>query len=474
MQKENLSIQLLVTIALLGTCILSFNPYFQPIDAVKIYDYKRLFLYSLIVLTCLTLLLSRSTRQHVIQVYADLSTITKSLLLAMFVFSMIANVSALYPMRSVIDFLSFSALFLMTATLTRNLFQYKSSVFEYFSFILVLLFASVLVGHYLAIKIDLSPSNRSILSFVNPRMMNQVQVWLTLPVFYLSIVNRSNRKKLLSATATVMSFSLLFALDARGVTIALVSGITLWACFDKVLRQIILKRLVAFLLIGYLIKLIFLAPIPEFLYTGAFFGLKPDIRLDSPGRFAMWRDALQLLSFWGYGGDGYVCNAYPVANGPHNSVILLWFNWGFGTALSYLMLLFSALFIVYKTQSRLVRISGISVLTGFAYSLVSQVITTPLSQLLGCISIALFWSTYRHYYPIKTFKANPTIMAKIILFSAIIASMLAVVYRSHDRITNNFHLDNPPPLGEKYKPQTWLSNNCPDEPAYLRISSQEK
>lgn len=90
----------------------------------------------------------------------------------------------------------------------------KSSYFFICQVITFCLFLSVAVAFYYRVKVGLPVNLRTILSFVNPRFMNQVHVWLIIPLAYLALLHKlRSRPSLIYTTLLSLSLSLIFTLD---------------------------------------------------------------------------------------------------------------------------------------------------------------------------------------------------------------------------------------------------------------------
>ncbi|MCG6282432.1 O-antigen ligase domain-containing protein, partial [Vibrio diabolicus] len=99
-----------------------------------------------------------------------------------------------------------------------------------------LLFFSVASAFWLLLYHREAVSNSTFFGFANPRFINQVHVWLVLPMAYLVVrARRRNRRALLPLISVAMAFSIGFTLNGRGVTLALIAGFILMALVDRTL-----------------------------------------------------------------------------------------------------------------------------------------------------------------------------------------------------------------------------------------------
>lgn len=170
----------LLVISLIGIAAFSFNLFIFQDDSVLLYDYKRIFVCGLVVLN--SLLVSLSSQQRT-QTLSQISSIDKrilSLLGALLLFAIIANLVGYYPIRGFIDLSYYLGLLLLCTTLTLN--KHNKLIFELIALISVLCFLSVFLGFVVSILYGDGETVWTILSYTNPRMMNQVQIWLIAPL----------------------------------------------------------------------------------------------------------------------------------------------------------------------------------------------------------------------------------------------------------------------------------------------------
>ncbi|GAM69845.1 hypothetical protein JCM19236_5143 [Vibrio sp. JCM 19236] len=395
-----------------------------------------------------SLLVSLSSQQRA-QTLSQISSIDKrilSLLGTLLLFAIIANLVGYYPIRGFIDLSYYLGLLLLCTTLTLN--KHNKLIFELIALISALCFLSVFLGFVVSILYGDGETVWTILSYTNPRMMNQVQVWLIAPSLYLVLVSRS----LKAWIPLLLNFALIFALQARGLAVASITGLLLWAVLDKKHRARIIKTVALAIALGYAIKWLFLAPFPAYILTGELLP-PPLLRTSDSGRIEMWTFVFQHLSFWGNGGDAFACNS-PFNARPHNSVLLVAFNWGILSAICFVALIAKLLIKVTHVQDIKARLWGITLLSGVAYSFISGVLDSPFSQLLALITIALFWQSTG---PKARYKALQWQHLMLLLLGLLIASI--TTQRVLDRIDNNFFLAEEY-IPEVYTPQFWFGNNC--------------
>ncbi|MPW35385.1 O-antigen ligase family protein [Vibrio sp. B1Z05] len=437
----------LSTIILVIVALFSFNLYVLPDQQVLMYDYKRLFLCAILVFVALSLVFSHTLRDGLVGRFASSSCLVKSLVVTFFGFAFFADLLGLFPHKAIPLYFYFIGLCFLTVTFALE--RPSSITFRLFSWIIVLCFLSVFVGYTVATFYGEGTTIFMILSYVNPRFLNQVQIWLIIPSLYIALVS----KKRVSYLLPILNFAMMFALDARGLAIASFGGIVLWMMVDRSQRRKIAKISIVSLLLGLLVAVVFLTPLPSYLMHGEATPSLLDMRDTTNDRLQVWRNAIGMYRFWGLGGDGYFCTSILEIR-PHNSIISVLLNWGVIPTLCYITLTLILLKQVFNETNRRYRVIGLSVLSGLALSLVSNVLDSPFSLLLACMFTGWFCG--------RTKLTSTKIHSKWVHSLLVIASILTIVcisYKVSDRVKNNFYLDL---KQETLVPQFWLANNCPD------------
>lgn len=462
MEKQKTFNQFLLFVSLIGIAFFCFNLFVLRSDLKALYDYKRLFVIVTITICVCVLLFSSKYRACVINQFLNLPTSILYLLTGVLVSAIIANLTGYYFLRAQTDFFYFLGLALLTANLAMVTKKLRLISYAFFTLFVVLGFASVVIGHWATIYyLKMAPTIHSLISFTNPRMLNQLLIWTLIPTLYLAIVTTKHKsRRWLAMIPPSLNFSIMFALDARGFAVSGFGAVILWILIDKPIRFKIVSITLISLLLGYAIKTIFLSPLPQYLYLGVLTDDLFAIRTNGADRIAVWLEAIRMLSFWGHGGDTYVCNA-TITGRPHNSLLLVAINWGMIAAVCYIGLMFNSFIFVLKSRQRKIIVTGVTLLSGFAYSLVSGVLDSPLSQLIAVISIALFWRTIYSSSAKIVFDLPLSGFTQLISHTALIFCSFLFIglvgYKVYLRIDNNFYREISPP---KYIPQFWLGQNC--------------
>ena len=380
---------------LVGLVYFCFNLHFSKNNLFLLYDSKRFYVAGVVLLACVWIILSKSTRYSIIR---ELQLLPVSIKLLFSVFTLAVLISTFNSNNvtfSVHYLLYYSGLFLLCCVLYQATHGQSAQIFKFNIVLSFLLFISVGFAFWLSVYFGQSVNKHTILSFSNPRFLNQVQVWLVIPLLYLSVLALKRQKSSRTTSFALMSsVAVIIATDARGISIALIATVLLWSLIDKAWRWQILLVSCKLIIAGFILKILFLSPLPSFLFAGGTLDFV-SIRTDSPGRIQLWIDSLNFINFWGNGGGFFICtsenSAVPRFGHPHNSILQIVIEWGVFAVISYCLLLALLLYKVITTNRRAVRVSGLSLLSGFAYSFVSGVLVMPLSQLLAVLSIAIFW-----------------------------------------------------------------------------------
>ncbi|WP_459680738.1 hypothetical protein [Vibrio comitans] len=310
---------------------------------------------------------------------------------------------------------------------------------------------STLFGFWLSIlKFKELPDYYDTIGFVNPRMVNQIQSWIMAPTLYYALISKiRGNKKTLSLIILSLQISLIFILDARGLGVATFCGILLWVVVNKKYRKEISIILLKSTIIGILIKVILFAPFPSYVILGDIENL--GFRTMTQDRITNWITTIEYMNFWGHGSDSFPCITNLTT--PHNSILLVAFNWG-GIAALVFCIWNIQVFIRFIQNNHSLKINTLclTILIPMAYSLISGVIVYPLSQLLGLIGTATYFSLFLKdtgsLIKPRMYKYSQLIMASICIL--IISTSLLVIKERIDSNLNRASLDT------IYSPQFWL------------------
>ncbi|EKO3930374.1 O-antigen ligase domain-containing protein [Vibrio fluvialis] len=450
---------LIVKLTFWSLIVFSFNVFIPRNQLLFIYDSKRLVVSLLLILFAAGLVMSARIRQPVIKVYQSLELPVKGLVVVFIVFSMIATALSHYSVSAPTQWFYLAGLFLLLG-LFNSYFQSSRSVLFNLALLLnVLLFLSVAVAFWTLLYHRVPVGTTTFYGFSNPRFINQVQVWLILPMAYLAVrALRRKKSAFLPLLSVSMAFSVCFTLNGRGVVLAVLSGFILMSLVDRALWHQWIKTLLIAAFFGACISFVFLNPLPSYLLdieTEAFL-----FRTTSSGRIALWQDAWSMTTFLGNGGGAFVCQNFASGR-PHNSVLNVLVHWGWVSAVCYVVLCLLLLFKVATAASRVTKVLGASVLTGLLYSLVSSVLDSPMSQLLAIISLAAFWASLKP----KLSAAAPSLLSHVIVVMLALGVITTCSYRLYDRWV---HYPQQP--GEIVdvkaigKTQFWVGFNCLENP----------
>ncbi|MBY8257060.1 O-antigen ligase domain-containing protein [Vibrio fluvialis] len=451
---------LIVKLTFWSLIVFSFNVFIPRNQLLFIYDSKRLVVSLLLILFAAGLVMSARIRQPVIKVYQSLEQPVKGLVVVFVVFSMIATALSHYSVSAPSQWFYLVGLFLLLGLFNSYFQSSRSVLFNLAMLLNVLLFLSVAVAFWTLLYHRVPVGTTTFYGFSNPRFINQVQVWLILPMAYLAVrALRRKKSAFLPLLSVSIAFSVCFTLNGRGVVLAVLSGFILMSLVDRALWRQWIKTLLIAAFFGACISFAFLNPLPSYLLdieTEAFL-----FRTTSSGRIALWQDAWSMTTFWGNGGGAFVCQNFALGR-PHNSVLNVLVHWGWISAACYVALCFLLLFKVATAAFRVTKVLGASVLTGLLYSLVSGVLDSPMSQLLAIISLAAFWASLKP----KLSAVAPSLLSHVIAVMLALGVITTCSYRLYDRWV---HYPQQP--GEivdvksiGMKTQFWVGFNCLENP----------
>lgn len=448
----------LLTLILSGLVVFSFNPFLDRSDLLPLYDSKRLFVIAVIQILTLALLFSAKLRQRVIEHGLSLSRPNQIWIATLVVFTLIATWLARYPIAATLQWFYLAGLVLLIFALRDVLKRQQARLFEYAIWLSLFLFLSIALAFWIRIVHQLSVNNFTLFGFANPRFLNQIHIWLIFPVVYLAaIALKRGKRGLVPRAILAIDFAICFATDARGALVAILGGFVLLMLCAKEWRHIWWKLLWQSALTGALVKLGLFSPLPSMIWGGP--TEWPNIRTESSGRLALWRHVWQIFTFTGLGGDAFVCE--EVSHGrPHNSVLNVLVHWGVVATLCYLGLILSLLRLTTIQRNLRTKLLGVSVLSGIAYSLVSGVLDSPLSQLMAVLFTAMFWSRLKERSQPKPQHVSLRFMAHCLILFVSLGAGMSVTFRAIERL-ENYPVYRSEPL---FKTQYWLGYNCLAKP----------
>ncbi|OIQ25679.1 MAG: hypothetical protein BM561_04565 [Vibrio sp. MedPE-SWchi] len=413
------------------------------------YDSKRLFVCAIIVIFCLGLTLFKAHRLQFWSSFTLISPLCGILVMSLLTFAAIANWQRVYVWNSQENFFYIVGLTIVAASLVPIVRHHRVLVYQYFSWISIFLFLSIGSVFWFRAYMQLPESVHTIL---NPRFINQIQIWLLIPIFYLTIIcTRKRYYHYAMQVICALNVTTILATDAQGVATVGVAAILIWAGLEANWRKEIVLLLIQSIIFGVMFKFLLLSPIPEwFLYGEAF--TWHTLKTESSGQIVIWLEAFSLTSFWGLGGDSFLCLKESFSQ-PPNWPQWTQISWGVIPLIAYVALLVYGFYAIIKTRNKVVRVSGLSLMIGLSYSLVSGILDSPISQLLAACSIAMFWASL---------KPEPKLITHTSYFqhlTIIILSVLCIFF-----VTNKVkqRVDIYPQIEQasQLKTQLWLGYQC--------------
>lgn len=441
---------------LVGFVLIVFHPFISRTTPVEImYDAKRLFACFVLALSCLYFSVNLNVRNQFSQSVLMIDRTTRCLATLFFLWALWIAVShAEFRLIGLYELCYLWALIIFGFIVATKIHITQLNSFT--KLLNLLLFVNVALFFWILIANGYSPKSNLMFTFMNPRFLNQVQIWLFVPLAAFAFIEAKRKPHLWwSRASLIIAFATLYTTDARGAFIAASGGMILLALLDKHNRTIWLKLWLYSALVGYAAKFIFLDPLPTLLLGEQAEFLQP--RLTDSGRIELWLEALKLATWSGQGSGFFVCHSTKFGH-PHNSVLSVLVQWGVIGAICYISLILKVLLDTISTPSRLHRVLGVSLLTGVAYSLVSGVFVTPISQMFGAVTLGFYWISYLRHRPKALRKSNSAIIRKasIVLSAVAVISAVSISHRVYERATHYPESIEP----SKAKVQFWVGENC--------------
>ncbi|MEZ9133879.1 O-antigen ligase family protein [Vibrio breoganii] len=443
-KTKKISTFLIVT-SLIGVAIFSYNFFIPNNNDKLLYDSKRIFLLTLISLNALFIITMPNLRKKITEIRLSHQS---NIACVLFLFSvLVANFFTDYPSRAWMDFLYSIGLLLLILVLSISARSKRLIIYSLFFVIGLLLFLSTLIGYWSdLLNFSSRPDYFSIIGIVNPRVVNQMQAWVFIPIFYFTLISFRNSKYKRTLLLLATQISLLISTDARGASLSILGGVILLFIVSNN-RKDIVKVSAHAIILGIAIKLLLFSPVPGYLILGENLELF-SFRTTTQDRIDIWLQTINNLTFIGGGGNSYPCLTGGTT--PHNSVLLIAINWGILAAVAYVYLVIKLFISIFnKCNTLKERVIAISIMTALAYSLISGVLVYPLSQVLGILSFSLLLS----YRATNKNNANTLFLRKIITNSLCIIIIITCTLFSYERINNDFYIEEGPMV---LTPQFWL------------------
>lgn len=449
----------LLMLSLVGLIVFSFNLFIPRQELLLLYDSKRLFIIFVLSLSMLiSCFFSRHTATAISNEYQSLKTHNRILLLTFITFTLIATTIGKYQPAAALQLLYVLGLSILLVQFKQIIYSHKLRVLQYFMWISVFLLCSVLAGYWTWLAHGLPVNIHSMFGFANARFINQIHVWLVIPTAYLALIRiRRSQSSWLLRLLLVLCFTVIVATDARGEAISVIGAFLLMMIFDRSYRRLWWRLLWQGVIAGIAIKLLFLSPIPSFIL-----GIPAEwhtIRTGSSGRVQIWFETWEMSSFWGLGADAFVCDSDTFGR-PHNFLLNILVHWGAIPALAFIGAGLSIVSQLTRVKKRSTLVFGVSLLSGLAYSLVSGVLDSPLSQLIAAISFALYWAHIARGQQTIRLTQTPPLAHRIILCGIAILVLCSISFRAYERFENYPTVEE----GDVPKTQFWLGYNCLERP----------
>ena len=286
--------------AFLGLVFFSFNTYIPRDNLILLYDSKRFFICFLLIINSIFICSSNILRKQHIELWLELSSRIKTLILVFFVFVAISTINAELTIPAVYDLAFLVSALLLVTTITLVSKEYTREILITLTLISVLLFLSVVSFVWLQLYHGYDITIHSTFGFTNIRFLNRIQVWLIIPIVYLYVTSTSPHVRYLLVFFLSINISLLIATDARGASVALFGAIVLLTITESNIRRKLILLSIKTIIIGFLFKLTFIDPVPSLLLTSNSMEFSlGEIRTTSSGRWEIWKSIFNNISFLG-------------------------------------------------------------------------------------------------------------------------------------------------------------------------------
>ncbi|WGV99758.1 hypothetical protein QF117_17805 [Vibrio sp. YMD68] len=455
MKQAQLPNRILLSGIFIGCLFFSFNTVMTRGASLWMYDSKRLFVCAVIIVFCLGLTLFKNHRLSFWSTFSIVTPLCTILVMSLFTFAAIANWQRVYVWSAQENFFYVLGLAIVATCLVPILRQHRVLVYQYFSWISVFLFLSIASVFWFRAYYQLPDSIHSIL---NPRFINQVQIWVLIPIFYLTIIcTRKQHYHYAMQILCALNVTTILATDAQGIATVGVIAILLWAWLEGNWRKEITLLLIQSIIFGAVFQFLLLSPVPEWVLYGNAFTWST-IKTESSGQVTLWLEAFSRTSFWGLGGDSFICLKESFSQ-PSSGSNWSHISWGLIPLFAYLILLIYGFRSVVKTKNQMVRVTGLSLMIGLSYSLFSGVLDSPISQLLGAFSIAMYWASMK---PTPKKMHHATLYQHAVIISLSVLCIFFITNKVKQRVDIYPQIQQATEL----KTQLWLGYQCllPQQP----------
>lgn len=363
------------------------------LSGYNLYDTKRILEIVLLLGICLLLLFSHKQREFWLTLFSQLTRQTKLLITGIIIFGAISSIVAPIPQDAFLSLSHVVLLFFFTLFIAVQRQHYGDS-YDKILVLIIVLAVIIYEGEFIKTIISYAVQERIFYfhpNFENTRFLCQLQTW-TLPLITLPILlareSTPTRRKLIYLSTLLIAgiwWAIAIANGSKGSLFGqLIGWIGIAAIFRGRSRDWLLVQFYA-LLAGLFIFFVFF--VPELRYDN-FSAFSQSL----VSRMALWEEALQLIKDNPLLGAGPMHYAYfrnPYAAHPHNSVLQIASEWGIPVLLM-ISLLAVTNFTTWVKQitANPVHLSlTASLLAAAFHSLISGVLTMPMSQIMMCLVI---------------------------------------------------------------------------------------
>ncbi|RDH89951.1 MAG: hypothetical protein DIZ77_14770 [endosymbiont of Seepiophila jonesi] len=363
------------------------------LSGYNLYDTKRILEIALLLGICLILLFSHKQRQFWLTLFSQLTRQTKLLITGIIIFGVISSIVAPIPQDAFLSLSHVVLLFFFTLFIAVQR-QHFGDSYDKILVLIIVLAVIIYEGEFIKAMISYAVQERIFYFhpiFENSRFLCQFQTW-TLPLITLPILlareSTPTRRKLIFLSTLLIAgtwWAIAIANGSKGSLLGqLIGWMGIAIIFRGRSREWLLVQFYA-LLASIFIFIVFFAPELRYDNFSAF-------SQSLVSRMALWEQAVQLIKDNPLLGAGPLHYAYfrnPYAAHPHNSMLQIASEWGIP------VLLMVSLLAITNFTSWVKRITEnpvhlsltASLLAAAFHSLISGVLTMPISQIMMCLVI---------------------------------------------------------------------------------------
>lgn len=417
-----------------------------------------------------------------LRLFLHFSFLTRTLLILIVLLGVTSSCLSAVPKMALLEVALYIALFFLTIYVALLRIKYKQIADMTF---VSLVFVCALIYLFNFFVVNLSHlslnfnSMTSFVGFMNLRFFEQYQVWtmflIFLPLFFIPYQKRFLRFMVYLISA--FWFLLVLINFSKGMILALlIATVLVRSVFKEVakgwLKVVFKVCLLMFLLLPLLLLLLILIMIIKEVPLNVLYQHYSGFNLFILAPHAVSRAILIEKCFpflirhplFGVGPMHFAFYSQFMVAHPHNSVLLIAFEWGWFVLIFSGLLLLRGLYYwildIGKTSNPVVISLSASFLAGVIYSLFSGVLVTPLSQVMLCLVLGWMLGIYFEriaLQTVKTFLVGRCLWVVTFLFAVImIVAVVSPVLPTLPEKEAQWYLNKQENINNEFAPRFWL------------------